>query len=158
MPWVDDLVTLMEDAAVAEYGVDLFVSTKGNVPLLASGTLSIVETSGSTPERTHTRRSGATVVGNTRPAYQRPAAQIMARADSYPRAYALARAAYNAIVECPHNVWIVAEREYEAGAGLQSGWYRDIVPLQEPFDAGVDDRKQARCGFNVIGVRRPDAV
>jgi hypothetical protein len=59
MPWVDDLVTLMEDAHVATYGVDLFVSTKGNVPLLASGTLSIVETSGTCPERTHTRRAGA---------------------------------------------------------------------------------------------------
>lgn len=155
MPWLDDLTTLMEDADVATFGTDLFWSTKSAPPALASGTLSIVETSGSAAERTNTRRTGATVEAVTRPAYLRPAAQIMARADTYVRARQLAQAAYDAVVGLPRNRWIVAEREYIAGAGLQSGWYREITPLQEPFDAGVDDRKQARCGFNVIGIRRP---
>jgi hypothetical protein len=148
VPWLDDLVTLVEDAHVATYGVDLFISTKASPPLLASGTLSIVETSGSAPERTQ----NAVV----RPAYIRPAAQFMARADTYERAREIARGAYNAVVGL-RNSWVIAAREYEPGAGLRSGWYREITPLQEPFDAGVDDRKQARCGFNVIGVRRPDA-
>lgn len=149
MPWLDDLVTLMEDNSVATFGVDLWVSTKSTLPMLASGTgavLSIVETSGSAPERTQN-----SVV---RPGYIRPAAQILARANNYSTARAMAQAAYDAVVGI-RNSWVIASREYVSGEGLQSGWYREITPLQEPFDAGVDDRKQARCGFNVIAVRRP---
>lgn len=147
MPWLEDLVTLQEDASVATYGTDLFISTRGNPPYVASGCLAITETSGSAPERTH----NSVIV----PAYLRPAAQIMATAETYLRARALARAAYNAVVGV-RNSWVIATREYESGEGLQSGWYREITPLQEPFDAGVNDRGQARCGFNVIGVRRPN--
>lgn len=122
---------------------DLFISTKANPPRLPSGeaTLSIVETSGSAAERT--QNSVIT------PAYIRPAAQFMARADTYAAAKAKAQLAYDAVVGI-RNCWIVSVDT------LSSGWYREIVPLQEPFDAGMDDRNQARCGFNVVGIRRPD--
>lgn len=140
MAWLDDLVTLMDDAGM-ELGVDLFTSTRSSPPILASGeaTMTIVETSGSAPERTQNSVS--------RPAYLRLAAQFMARAKSYPAAKAKAQLAYDQVVGI-RNSWIVG--------ALASGWYREIVPLQEPFDAGVDDRGQARCGFNVIAVRRPN--
>ncbi len=147
MPWLDDLVTLTQDGSdYLDFGTTLWTSTKSTPPLVASGTLSIVETSGSAPERTHNSVA--------RPAYLRVSAQFMARADTYSRAKHLAQEAYDAVVGV-RNCWVVAEEEYIAGQGLQSGWYREITPLQEPFDAGVDDRKQARCGFNVIGIRRP---
>ena len=155
MPWLDDLVTLMHDAEVAEFGTNLFVSTKAAPPLLASGTLSIVETSGGAPENTHTRREGEQVLAVVRPAYLRVAAQIMARADTYAAARELAQNAFDAVVGI-RNCWIIAEEEYTGlSEGLQSGWYREINALQAPFDAGVDDRKQARCGFNIMGIRRP---
>lgn len=142
MPWLRDLRSLMEDEGM-QLGRDLFISTKTNPPRLASGeaTLNISETSGSSPERTQ----NAVI----EPAYIRPAAQFMARADSYAAARAKAQVAYDAVVGI-RNCWIVSPDT------LASGWYREIVPLQEPFDAGVDDRGQARCGFNVIAVRRPD--
>lgn len=139
MPWLVDLTTLATDAGMT-LGVDFFTSTKAAIPILASGeaTLAVVETSGSAPERTQN-----SVI---RPAYLRVAAQVMARANSPEAARAKAQDYYNAIVGI-RNSWITN--------GLQSGWYREITPLQEPFDAGVDDRKQARYGFNIIGIKRP---
>lgn len=144
MPWIDDLVTLVEEGGVASVAAGtLTTSTKATLarlPYVGSGALlSIIETSGSAPERTQN-----SVI---RPAYLRPAAQFMARAFAYEDARALAQAAYNEVVG-RRNVWITSP--------LSSGWYREINPLQEPFDAGVDDRKMARCAFNVVAVKRPD--
>lgn len=141
MPWLDDLQTLMEDAGVAVLGTDLFLTTAQRVPILASGepTVQIVETSGSSPERTQNYVF--------RPAYTRPAAQITVRGRNVDAVRAKAREAYNAVVGI-RNSWIINT------AMTSSGWYREIVPLQEPFDVGKDDRDQARYGFNVIAVRR----
>lgn len=141
MAWLDDLVTLMTDAGMT-IGADLFTSTKSAPPLLVSGeaTLTIVETGGTDPERTQ----NSVII----PAYIRPSAQFTARADSYAKAKAKAQTAYNAVVGIRNSLIV------DAGF-LHSGWYREINPLQEPFDAGVDDRKQARCVFNVIAIKRP---
>lgn len=141
MPWLDDLVTLMTDAGMT-LGSDLFTSTRSEPPILASGeaTLTIVETSGSSPERTQN--------SVLRPAYLRVSAQFMARSKSYAKARAKAQTAYDQVVGIRNSVII-------DNSALHSGWYREIVPLQEPFDAGVDDRGQVRCGFNVVAVKRP---
>ena len=141
MPWLDDLVTLMTDAGMT-LGADLFTSTRSSPPILASGeaTLTIVETSGSSPERTQN-----SVI---RPAYLRVSAQFMARAKTYAKARAKAQLAYDQVVGI-RNVLIIDN------SALHSGWYREIVPLQEPFDPGPNDRGEAQCGFNVAGVKRP---
>jgi hypothetical protein len=35
-------------------------------------------------------------------------------------------------------------------------WYRDIQPLQEPFDVGdVDEQGRSQCAFNVLVTKRP---
>jgi hypothetical protein len=130
MSWLDDLVTLLEEDGVATYGVDLFTSTKAAPPMLPSGSLMVIETGGSGADRTH----NATI----RPAIVRPGAQITARALTYQRANALARLAYDAFVVV-HNRWV------------NSGWYLEINPLQEPFDGGLDARGQVQCQFNVLG-------
>lgn len=142
--WTDDIVTLLQEAGVGTLNVDIFVSTKQTVPMLSSGaaTITVTETSGSGPERTQNR-----VIT---PAYIRPAAQILARADSSKNARAKAQLAYDALVGI-RNVLVYREPQ----SFQFSGWYREINSLQEPFDAGVDDRKQARFSFNVIAVRRP---
>lgn len=145
MSWLEELAQLQTDAVNGTLGTDLFVSNRATIPMLASGvssTLSIVETSGSAPERTQNK-----VV---KPAYIRPAAQFVARARDYDTARARAQAAYNAVVGI-RNVWVYGPLV------VGSGYYREITPLQEPFDMGMDDaRGQARCGFNVIAIRRPD--
>lgn len=137
--FLDDLVTLIEDANVGEFNVDLFLTTKGDLPLLPSGVISIVETGGTDPLRIQNSVA--------RPAYIRPTAQITARASSPDLARAKAQACYDAIVGV-RNSWVI-----NSGA-TASGWYREINPLQEPFDAGVDDRKQSKFVFNVIAIRR----
>jgi len=139
MAFLDDLVTLIEDANAAEFDVNLFLSTKGDLPLLPSGVVSLVETGGTDPLRIQN--------SVTRPAYIRPSAQITTRAASPDLAKALAQSCYDAIVGV-RNSWVI-----NSGA-TASGWYREINPLQEPFDAGVDDRKQSKYVFNVIAIRR----
>jgi hypothetical protein len=142
MSWTGDLVILCEDASVGTLGVDIFVGSKANIPILASGeaTLTITDTSGSGPERTQNR--------TITPAYIRPAAQFLTRAGTSAQAREKAQAAYDAVVGIRNS--LIWDTGY-----VSSGWYREINPLQEPFDAGVDDRKQARYSFNVIAVKRP---
>jgi hypothetical protein len=137
MAFIDDLVTLIEDASVAELGTDLFITTKGDLPLLVSGVVSIVETGGTDPLRIQN--------STARPAYVRPSAQITVRAATPDLARAKSQACYDAVVGV-RNSWVTDF--------VTSGWYREINPLQEPFDAGVDDRKQSKYVFNVIAIRR----
>lgn len=162
MAWLDDLETLCMDTGMVS-NEDLLISTRSQVdpksPILRSGEaiLSIAETTGFFPERTQN--------SVLRPAYIRPAAQLVARARSYAVAKTKAQVAYEAMsrgfdeLGAPvplRNFWIA--RSDGAGGYLFSGWYREIVPQQEPFDMGPDDSGLARCGFNVIAVRRPDPL
>lgn len=141
--WTDDLVTLMQDAGVGTLNQDIYVSTGSNPTIAPSGTVIITETSGSGPERTQN-----SVI---KPAYIRPAAQIMTKASTPKIAKAKAYEAYNALVGV-RNVLVYREPQ----SFQLSGWYREINPLQEPYDFGKDDAKNARFVFNVIAVRRPD--
>lgn len=142
--WLDDLVILMEDADAGEFGVDLFTSTKTTIPFLASGTLAIIETANASPERTQ----NAVI----RPAYINVAAQFVGRGPTYAIAKARAQAAYDALVGI-RNVYVTDDM-FTAYT-----FYREITPMQEPFDGGVDPaRGQARCVFNVKGIRRTDSV
>jgi hypothetical protein len=148
--WTDDLVTLAVDAGFNGRGVDITTSSKAQKiegAMLASGVLAIHETSAGGPERTNTGAGGRNTV--IRPAYIHVGAQLSVRATSYPAARARAQALYNAVVGV-RNTWVI-----DVGHTV-SGWYREINPLQEPFDMGVDDKGAARCGFNVVAIRRPD--
>jgi hypothetical protein len=113
--------------------VDLFLSSRANVPFLASGCLQIIETGGTAPLSVHNRTEA--------PGYLRPTAQVTARAGTYPLARALAKEAYEAL--------------YVTNIFINSGWYLFIRPLQEPFDGVTDERGQARVYFNVRAERRP---
>lgn len=130
MSWLADLVTILEADGVATFGVDLFTSTKAAPPFLLSGTLTVVETGGTSADRTH----NAVI----RPATVRPGAQITARAKDYDTASRLAHLAYDAFVVV-RNQWI------------SSGWYKELTLMQEPFDGGLDKRGQAQCQFNIVG-------
>lgn len=140
MAWLEDLVTQLEAEGVGTFGVSIFASSRASVPVLASGlaTVHIIETGGEAPENTH----NALIT----PGYLQPGAQITSRADDYDAAMAKARQAYNALFKVRNQF-------------INSGWYKWIKPLQEPFDlqapAGVDPRGQCRIVFNVIGNKRP---
>jgi hypothetical protein len=145
VPWLEDIVTLLEDAGVGTFGASLFASTKAKVPLLTGGqaTCTIVETGGTSPESTHTTRTSQTTTEVvTTPAYLRPSAQLTFKADEYAEARAMAGEAYDALAGVRNTF-------------VNSGWYRSIVPLQEPFDGGLDARGQAQVKFNILGDKRP---
>lgn len=132
MPFIDNLITLFEADGVGIDGVNIFRSTMAAIPLVASGgaTLHIIETGGSSPDRTQ----NATIF----PAYLRPAAQLVARAATYASAREMADKAYQSTVKVRNQF-------------IGANWYREIKPLQEPNDAlGVDDRGQARVSFNIV--------
>lgn len=131
MSFLDDLVTELEDAGLGTWGTSIFTSTRANIPKLASGeaTLQLIETGGTAPENTHNALG--------QPAFLRPGAQILARADSKKEAEAKAWDAYRVMYRVRNKF-------------INSGWYRRISPLQSPIDLGLDDRGQVKYGFNVL--------
>lgn len=132
-----DIVTLLEAAGVGTYGTSLLRSTSVVVPpvIPSGGMIVVVDSGGPPPLRTHN-----SVI---RPAYIRPTAQLVAHADDFDSADALSHAAYDALVGV-RNVVVSG-----------SVHYREINPLQEPFDIGPGENGQARVVFNVMAIRRP---
>lgn len=91
--FAEEIVGLLVAAGVgiaAGAGADIFVGTKHKVPDGDGPYLTMIETGGATPLRTHND------IGP--PAYTRPTAQLVARAKKYTDARARARAAYDALV------------------------------------------------------------
>ena len=131
MPFLDDLVTELEDAGVGTWGLDIFTSTRAEIPVLPSGeaSLQLIETGGTSPENTQNALG--------QPAFMRPSAQVLARAKSKVQAETKAWDAYR--------VFFRVRNKF-----INSGWYRDIKPLQAPIDLGLDDRGQIKYGFNVL--------
>ena len=70
--FLDEIVAVLEGAGVGTYGVDIFTTSKAVIPTGAGPYLSVVATGGAAGVRTHTVRYG--------PAYERPTAQLTARA------------------------------------------------------------------------------
>lgn len=139
MSFLRDLKTQLEEDGVATFGTDLFFSTMAAIPVLASGaaTLQVIETGGTSPE--HTQNSAIV------PAYIKPSAQLTARANSY-------EVAFEKMAEAIFSLCKVRNQF------INSGWYRSIKQLQQPFDgAGPDDKKQAVCKCNIMADigRRP---
>lgn len=142
MGFTEELLYIMSGDGVGIPQTNMFVGSFKVVPAGAGPFLSIIETGGTTAD--HTQNS---VI---KPAYQRPGAQIVCRADTAPAAKAMARAAYNSLVKVT-NAYI--------GSGILNPtgtWYRKIRPLQEPFDIGLDPTgNRVRYAFNVLSDKRP---
>ena len=132
--WLEDLRTILEGDAVATWGVDLFMNSRAAVPqLVGSATVTITETPGTAPELTQN--------STIRPAYLQPAAQILARANTYGLARAKADAAYFSLAKIRNQF-------------IDCTWYQHIKPLHEPADMGSDEKGQSCVVFNVIGKKR----
>ena len=111
----------------------IFLSSMTEIPIGAGPYHLIRGTGGSGPEKTH--NAGAF-------AYQRPSAQVVTVATTYPIAEAAARLLYNALVSV-------------VNISLSGTWYREINALQEPFDLGPDALNRAQVAFNVTAIKRP---
>lgn len=128
-------MSLFEDLAVrmVSKGIQqelIFLGALADIPSGPGPYLSIMETGGTRPDRTH--NSVAT------PAYPRPSAMIVARAATTVAAQALARAAYDAVSGIRNEV-------------VGSTRYLEVDMMGEPSDAlGPDASGRARWSFNVM--------
>ena len=138
--FLDDLSARLVAQGVGVANTSIFLSSMTVIPTdvgksgKPKSILLIRETGGAGPERTH--NDGAV------PAFQRPSAQLMAVAPLYADAYVMARKAYDALVTVRNMT-------------LSGTWYREINPLQEPFDLGPDAANRAQVAFNVTAIKRP---
>jgi hypothetical protein len=89
--FAEELKAILVTASVGVFGATIFISPLAQIPTTENDTaiLSIRETGGPAPERTHNQISPS--------AYQRPTAQIVVRSHSYLAAKAMAYAAYAAL-------------------------------------------------------------
>lgn len=132
MAFLDELIDVLKTAGVVTNNV--FASTKAQIPTGAGPYLSIVETGGLVSERVHDEPANQ--------GYDRPTAQIVARAERYDVARTLARNAYQTLRN-------VRNRE------ILGTWYLWIREMQPPFDLGLDENGRARVAFNVMCMKRP---
>jgi hypothetical protein len=134
MPFLDEIAARIQSQGAGVLGQDLFLSTKADIPGGAGPITTIVESGGTSSRRTQ---------NNT--ATQRPAAQIVIRASSYPAARARAVLVYNALGG-DNGLYNVT---------LSGTFYQQIVPVQQLFDLGLDELSRARVVFNINAEKVP---
>jgi hypothetical protein len=137
--WIDDIITILEDASVGVFGTTIFGSTKQSVPVGPGPYLSIFTTGGTLVTGVETHNAAPDV------AYMAPTAQVVARASTWTAADTKAQEAF-AVLRKVQNVEI------------NGVWYMRIRAMQaEPFDGGLDDTGRATVKFNVMAVKRPSS-
>jgi len=88
--FLEEIVKLLVNGGVGIYNTDIFLTSSKDIPDGPGPYLSIIETGGTFAERTHN--------DIILPAFERPTAQIVVRANSYAAARAMANAAYKILV------------------------------------------------------------
>lgn len=120
---------------VGVFGTSIF---KGSLAIIPDGPgpyLSLIETGGSGSARTHNDT-----------ATQRPTMQLVARASTYPAAYAMWLAAYNALGGA-NGLYNIT---------LSGVFYLSITARQSaPTDIGVDEKERIMLDFNIDAEKAP---
>lgn len=126
--FLSDIVTRLQVQGVGTPNVNIFGSSKAQIPAGVGPYLTVMETGGSAPTRQQNQAPAAT---------QRPTAQILVRAQSYAEAFAMARAAYNAL-------------DGLFNEALSGTFYLSVTARQEPMDLGhPDDAGRVMVAFNI---------
>lgn len=131
MSFLDDIKSLIVAAGVPAASV--LLSSKAVLPTTGGPYLSIIETGGSEPLRTH----NATI-----DAYQYPSAQLLARGTDYKLTRAMLQTAYNGVAGVQNQT-------------VNGVWYASIRPRQGLTDLSLDEAGRARVAFNVLAIKRP---
>lgn len=128
MPFLDEIAARLVAQGVGTIGSNIFLGSKAVIPAGDGPYLSLIETGGSGPARTH---NGEPVT--------RPTAQVLCRAKSYTVARGKLKDAYNALggAQGLHNTT------------LSGTFYQSVVPRQEPTDIGLDDETRPMIVFNI---------
>lgn len=132
MTFIEEVVARLVAQGVGVLGTSLVVSSKSLIPAGDGPIVSLTETGGSGPQF---------VQNSSTAAVQRPTVQVVARASTYLAAAAKARAAYDALLL--YNTSLSGTR------------YKRLLPLQEPFDMGLDAAGRPMVAFNVMAERQP---
>jgi hypothetical protein len=126
--FLDEIASRIVLEGAGVLGVDLFLSSKVNIPPGDGPFTSIIETGGTAPRRTH---------NNT--ATQRPSAQILVRASTYPSARARAQQVYDAL----------GGDNGLYNLSLLGTFYQQITSVQNLTDLGLDELARVRIVFNI---------
>lgn len=127
MPFLDEVAARLVDQGVGVLGTDIFLTSRAVLPTGEGPYLTVTETGGSGPTRTQNQAGAAT---------QRPTAQVMVRAKTYPVARTMAAAAYTALDGVFNTL-------------LSSTFYLSMTARQEPTDIGLDEAGRAMVAFNL---------
>ena len=134
--FVEDIGKLLVDNHFGTIGGpngNIFMSSKAKIPIGNGPYISLIDTGGLVALRTQNRKD--------RPAYDRPAAQIIVRATDY----LVARQRANEVYKTVYAV----RNEF-----INEIWYQEMLPLQLPFDGQTDDQNRIKMVFNVRGLCR----
>jgi hypothetical protein len=134
MPFLDEIANRIQSLGIATLGQNMFLSSKSSVPDGNGPYISIIETGGTGSRRTQNDT-----------ATQRPSAQILVRASSYPTARAKAVEVYNAL----------GGDNGLYNTMLNGTFYQQIVPVQQVNDLGLDQLSRARVAFNINAEKVP---
>lgn len=136
--FIHELISILVDAGVGTFPGTIVASSKGRIPTGAGPFISVITTGGSGPEGTHN--------STQKPAYERPTAQIVVRANDYEVAATRAQLAYNTLFPIRNQF-------------IQGTWWRQVTMLQSiPGDIGPDDAGRAQLSFNISVTKRPSAA
>lgn len=134
--FIDDLITILEDADVGDINVDIFVGPGAVIPAGPGPYLTITQTGGSAPEGTHNSME--------EPAYVRPSAQFYVRGLALDEVVEMANAAYLAVFPIRNQL-------------VNGVWWRQVRCLQEPYPLGTEDGTDRRIVvFNISVDKRPN--
>lgn len=132
--FMPDLIVLCEGAELGlTYGTTLFKGPKAQIPNGAGPYVSLIRTGGLGSEGTHNSIE--------EPAYERPTAQVIARATDYDIAEAMAQSLYDLM-------WPIQNQF------INGTWWRVLNVRSEPFDLPPDDKGRPRIAFNIDCVKR----
>jgi len=131
--FTDDLVTILVNAGVGQATINIFVGAKVALPIGPGPFLTIRENGGSSPEGTHNS------VGV--PAYVRPSAQIVTRAEDLADARLMAQKAYDALFPIRNQF-------------INGTFWRQITIRHEPGELGEDENGRPRIFFNIDCIKR----
>jgi len=129
LPFLDEIAARLQSQGVGTLNTSIFLSSAAKIPAGTGPYLSIKETGGTRSAKTQ---------NNT--GTQKPSAQLLARAQAYPIARAMLKAAYEALggVNGLYNTT------------LSGTFYVSITARQEPTDlGGLDDAGRVMVAFNI---------
>lgn len=128
MPFLEEIAATLVGAGVGDLNVDIFLGRKSSIPQGAGPYLSLIETGGTGPTRIQNQAGAAT---------QRPTAQILVRANRYPDARAMCKAAYDVL-------------DGIFNTTLGGTFYLKVTARQEPTDLGLEEgTARAMVAFNI---------